>query len=168
MAAAVFEVDARAHDEILDGARDDDLSRLGKRGNASADVDGDAAHVLADQLALTGVYSGAQNETEPIHVVDGCACAPDGSGRSIERCEETVAGLLYLASAKALKRGSHCGVVRLEQLSPALVAEPCCLLGRSHDVSEQDGRQDAIGLDNRLIPDQELLDQIENRTRVSE
>src|SRR6266436_8260131 len=62
VAATVFEVDARAHDQVLDCARDDDLSGLSERCNASADVHGDATDVVADQLALTSVYSGAKSE----------------------------------------------------------------------------------------------------------
>ena len=110
MDAAIFEAEARADYEVLHGARDDDLARLGERGNPGADVYGDAADVVSDQLALAGVNPGAQCQAEPILIGDRGASAPDRAGRTIERGEETVARSLDLLPPEAIERGPYARV----------------------------------------------------------
>ena len=57
VAAPIFEGDARAVDEVLHGARHEDLARLRQCGNSCANVDGDASYVVTADLALTGVQT---------------------------------------------------------------------------------------------------------------
>src|SRR5262245_47007473 len=72
--SSVFEVDARADRQISDGARREDLAGPGERGDARRDMDGHAADVLADDLALAGVEPRAQVDPErPDGVADGPA-----------------------------------------------------------------------------------------------
>ena len=59
LGAAVRKRDTRADDEVLDGARDEHLVRAGERADPRADVDGHAADVVADELALAGVQAGS-------------------------------------------------------------------------------------------------------------
>ena len=64
MGATLFEVDARAGDQILDGARDEDLAGLGVLDQAGADVDCDPVRLAADELDLAGVQACAKLESE--------------------------------------------------------------------------------------------------------
>src|SRR5919201_3168968 len=90
--AAVLEVDPRAGDEVLDGARDEHLAGLGKRRHARADVHGDAADLAVDELALTRVQPCADVQVERADAVADRARAADRPRRSVERREEAVAG----------------------------------------------------------------------------
>ena len=53
----ILETDTRARHEILHGRGDDDLIGAGKRCQAGGDGDGDAAHIVAEQLDLAGVQA---------------------------------------------------------------------------------------------------------------
>ena len=55
MGAAISERDARAADEVGDGAGDEDFVGLGECLDALGDVDGDAADVVTVQLDFAGV-----------------------------------------------------------------------------------------------------------------
>jgi hypothetical protein len=51
--------------------------------------------------------------------------------------------------------------VAIEKATPATISKNYGTLGRSHDVSEEDRRQRAIGISNRGRAGQELLNLIE-------
>ena len=94
------------------------------RRHAGADVDGDAADVVADQLALARVEAGADLEPERADGVADRAGAADRAGRPVEGREEAVARGLRLS--RPLNRASSRRTTawwRCEQLAPALVAE---------------------------------------------
>src|SRR4029450_8596132 len=74
MGAAISEWDARAADEVGDGAGDEDFVGLGEGLAALGDVDGDAADVVAVQLDLAGV------EPDPHVDADGADRVADGAG----------------------------------------------------------------------------------------
>jgi hypothetical protein len=92
--AARYESRARAGEEILDGARDQDLRRAGLRENSGRNVDGHTRDVLASELDPAGVQGGTYLEAQ---VLDGrgellraCKC----SKRVGEQHKEAVAGEL--------------------------------------------------------------------------
>src|SRR5687768_10058057 len=89
--AAWFEREARAGDEILDGARDEDLARPRERGDAGADVDGDAAHGAPRKLHLAGVDAAPELEAELARPSANGDGAPHGARRPVEDREEAVA-----------------------------------------------------------------------------
>ena len=55
--AAVFELEARAGDEVPDGARSEHLACARQRRHAGARVDGDAADFRTGELELAGVQA---------------------------------------------------------------------------------------------------------------
>ena len=102
--AAVVEVDAGAGDEILDGARDEHLARPGLRGDARADVDGDAGDLVVAELALARVQPGADVEAELAHrVARSRARSGSRARRAVEGREEAVAGRVDLAAADRVR-----------------------------------------------------------------
>ena len=54
------ETKARSDDGILDGARYEDLARLGVGPDTSRDMSADPAEVIADRLAFPGVHQDSQ------------------------------------------------------------------------------------------------------------
>ncbi len=67
--AAILELDSRPRDEILDGAGDEYLVRLGLGRNPCVDVDHDSAYLAVDELALAGVQPGSDLDAELGHRV---------------------------------------------------------------------------------------------------
>src|SRR5688500_4729741 len=82
--AAILEPDARPGDEVLDGARDEDLPRLRGGGDPRAGMHGDAMCLAAGELDLAGVQPGADLESERAHGIANLAGAADGTGRPVE------------------------------------------------------------------------------------
>src|SRR6185436_8716615 len=99
--AAVGEADPGADDEVLDGVGDEHLARRRERADARADVDREAADVLADRLALARVEAGAQLDAELPHRVAQLHRAADRARGAVERREDAVAERLHGAAAEA-------------------------------------------------------------------
>jgi hypothetical protein len=108
-------------------------------------VDRDPAHVVAHQLHLAGVQAAADLDPDPLHGgADGAGAAQRPLG-GVEGGQEPVAGHVQLAALVAGDLAAGEGVVGLQQLAPAAVAELGRALGRAHDVGEQDGRKPTLG-----------------------
>src|SRR6266446_4491040 len=166
MDAVLHEAQARSRDQILQSAGDQHLARVRRGGHAGADVHGDAAHVVAPQLALAGVQAGADLEAERAHrLADGQRTAHRACG-TVEGREEAVARRVNLPAAEAAQLLAYGGVVPLEQIAPGAVAEPRGVLRGAHDVGEQHRGQHAVVVDHRARPGEELLDRCEHRLHV--
>src|SRR4029453_9521236 len=98
LGAAVRKRDTRADDKALAGAGDEPLVRPGECADPRADVDGHAADVVADELALAGVQAGAHIDVERSHGVRDRSRTADPARRSVEGGEEAVAQRLHFAS----------------------------------------------------------------------
>ena len=101
------------------------------------------------------------------HLLADGAGAADRPGRAVEGGEEAVAHRLHLAAAVQGELAPDRGVVALEQLPPAAVAELGRLLGRADDVGEEDRRQRPFGFAGAAAADEELLDLVEQRVDVA-
>src|SRR5450755_1596638 len=77
MRAPSVELEPGPGHEVLDGARDEDLARVRRAHHPRADVDGDAADVVADELALAGVQARSGLDAELEKVVTDRARAAD-------------------------------------------------------------------------------------------
>jgi hypothetical protein len=88
--AAIVKLNARANHEILHGARDEHFARNRQRPESSGDVHGEAAEIVASYLALTGVQTHAQLDTETPGGIDDRLAAADGTSRTVERNDEAV------------------------------------------------------------------------------
>src|SRR5262249_28052549 len=105
--ATVLEGEAGARDEILDRARDEHFSRLGVRSDPGAGVHGDAGDLPVDELAFAGVQARADLEPQVAHCPGDRPCAPDRTGRTVERREEAVPGGIELLAAGAGELAAH-------------------------------------------------------------
>ena len=81
--AAVVELKTRTRDEILHGARCEDLARLGVRRDALGDVYGDPSNIVAADLDLAGVQSNPDVDSEPPGRVDDVLAASNGARRPV-------------------------------------------------------------------------------------
>src|ERR1700730_7043040 len=123
MDAAVRELESRPGHEIFDRVRDQHLARAGERGDARADMDGDAAALGAHHLAFAGMASGPHLEAERPYILGDRRRAAHGTGWPVEGREEPVAGRVDLAPAEAREVAAHERVVSIQHLVPTLVAE---------------------------------------------
>src|SRR5882724_10673050 len=98
--ATIHEAQARAGDQILHGAGDEDLAGRGARRHPSPDVDGNAPHIVAHQLALARVQPGPDLDPERADAFANGAGAADRARRSVKRREEAVAYRLHFATAE--------------------------------------------------------------------
>jgi len=80
---SILEADTGARHQILHGRGDDHLIGAGKRGQAGRDGDGDAAHVVAEQLNLAGVQACPDMQAQPPATADHPSTPP---WRSNRRC----------------------------------------------------------------------------------
>ncbi len=117
--STVAELDPRARNQVLDGARDEHLARPRLGGYACPDVHRDAADLAIDPLALARVQSGANLDTQLAHSLSDRVRAPNRTRRAVERREEAVARGIQLGAAEAHELAADEPMVRLDQLPPA-------------------------------------------------
>ena len=98
--ASILERDPQPGDQILDGARNEYLPRCGSGGDTCADMYRETAHLSVDELALTGVQTGPNVESEFGNGFRDRALAAHGAGRPVETRNEAVTGRIDLASTK--------------------------------------------------------------------
>ncbi len=122
---------------------------------------GDAADVVAADLAFAGVQPGAHLDAEGLHRVSNCHGAADRSLRAVERGQETVAGGVHLAAAEANELRTDDGVVRVEQRVPVAVADLGGAARRVHDVGEQHRGENPVVGHLGLLAGEELGDLLE-------
>src|SRR5262249_43439617 len=131
------------------------------------EVHRDPADVAAAEFDLASVDAGADADPEgacPISDRDG---GVDRPRRAVEGGEEPVAGCFHLSASVAIELAPHHGVVRVEQIAPAMVTQGGRGARGVDDVGEQYGRQDAIGWPDRASSGYELLDFVEDRFAVA-
>src|SRR3954451_21005633 len=122
--AAELEVEPRADHRAVSRAGGEDLSRLGERGHPRGDVQRHPAHVVAADLALTRVESGAQLDAQRLDTLDHCAGAAQRSRRrAVEDDQERVADRLDLLTVEPAEDLADGALLRGEQVAPAGVAE---------------------------------------------
>src|SRR5215467_4795538 len=85
-----LEADTRAGDEILHGARYEDVTRRGLCGDPRTDVHRYSADLRAEQLALARMEPDAKLDANRPHRVADPPRASDRARRTVEGCEHSV------------------------------------------------------------------------------
>src|SRR5688572_422366 len=134
MGPALSELEPRASDEVFHGLRDEDLAGLCIAGHARTGVHGDAAELVADDLALAGMHAGADLDASRARCVAHGGCAADGARGAVEGGEEAVARGINLATAVMLEVLPHERLKTLEELAPFAVAERRGAFGGLNDI----------------------------------
>jgi hypothetical protein len=137
--AAVTETQPGAGDQVLYGARYKNLACTGKRRNARADVNGDAADIISDHLAFAGMEPGTNLDTERLDFLGNRTRAANPASRTVKGSEKAVARRFDFMAAKARKIAADRGVMLVEEIAPPLVAERGGPLGGADDVGEEYG-----------------------------
>src|SRR5215210_148919 len=106
----------------------------------------DAADLLADQLAFTGVQAGPDLEVERPHALHDRARAPHCTSGAVEDREEAVAARVDLAATKTRQLTPHHGVVILQNVTPATVANLDGVLRGADDIREENRGEYPVGL----------------------
>src|SRR5439155_10636759 len=122
---------------------DEHFRRTGHRRNSGSDMDGDPAQSVACELDLSGVATRSDLDPQRTYRPSDGHRAPNGASRSVEPCEDTVAGRVHPGSTSALDLRLRQLVVSRQQVLPRLVSDPRNVLGRTDDVGEEDGGKHA-------------------------
>jgi hypothetical protein len=146
MASPVGEAQAGAGHQVVHRSRDEDLTGTGEALDARGEMDGDSGHVGAGDLAFAGVESGPDLQFEAPHAVADDPGALYRPAWRFEGGQEAVAGGLDLPALPDFELSSDQGVMALEDLPPAGVADAPRRLGGADDVREEHGGQDAVCL----------------------
>ena len=104
--APLLEAETRAGNEVLDGAGHEDLACSGERGDAGADVHGDAADLVSDDLALARMQPRADLDAEGTDAFADRLGAADGPGRTVERGEGVANARRGTGSGRILSEAS--------------------------------------------------------------
>jgi hypothetical protein len=127
--SAVVERQPGAADEVANGAGNEDLGGSSERADAGADVDCDAADVVAHLLHLAGMESGSDLDAEGFDRVDHGLGAAHRSRRAVKRREKAVACGSDFDASVSLQQGAHQAVMAFQELPPRVVAQFCRSLG---------------------------------------
>jgi hypothetical protein len=165
--ASIVELDAGSGDEVMHRAGHKDLVRLGQARDSLADVNGDAADIVSDELDLTGMEASSNLDAEIANGVRNGSGSADGTSRTVEDGKKAVARRLDLPASVTEQLGAHHLVMGGEQVPPLAIAEPSRLLSGLDNVGEQHGGQDPVKVGSRKSAGQELLDPSQDRARVS-
>src|SRR5260370_3014399 len=120
MFASFTEAQTGPGDQILDGSRYQHLARPGECRDARGDVNGDALHVVAGDLDLTGMEAAADFNVESTDRLDNGAGTTHGTCRGVERGEEPVPKPSHLDAPDAPESPPHRRALRFEPLPPPL------------------------------------------------
>ena len=123
MDPAVFETQPRSGHEVLDGARDEHLTRPGERRDSRTDRDRDPDHLAVADLALARMETGPHLETDvPQRIAKGGG-GEDRLGGPIERGEEPIAGRVELPALEPRELATDDRVMLLKEVALGRVAE---------------------------------------------
>ena len=92
MLATILNTDSRSAHEVLDGARDEYVTRASERRDAGADRDRDPDDLAVADFALAGVETGPHLETDRSQWIAEDSGGENRPGGPIERGEEPIAG----------------------------------------------------------------------------
>ena len=107
---------------------------------------------------LAGMQAGADLQTDLLDRISDGSSAANGPCRPVEGREEAVASGIDLGSGVTFQELANQGVVAVEKLPPAVVADGLELLGGTDDVGEQHGDKQAVRCGGKPYPGDEGLD----------
>src|SRR5450631_3208308 len=167
MLASIGELHTRADHELLDGGGNDDLAGPRERSDTSADVNGQAAEVLSDRLALACMDAGPQLDAQLRDPVTQRLSAAHRHSRPIKRRQRIIADVLDHPPAVLWYDTVYELVVALEDLAPCAIAQLRCARRRGHYVREQDACQHPVRRGELDRARDEPLDLIDDGVQVA-
>ena len=108
-----------------------------------------AADIMVQYFALAGMEPGTDFDAERPDFLGNGTGAANAARRTIKGREDAVAGRFDLMAAKACEIAPDRGVMTIEQIAPAVVAERDGFFGRADDVGKQHRGEHSIDGDRR-------------------
>ena len=97
-------------------------------------MNGNTADIVTDDFAFAGMESGTHFQPQRADLVGNDAGAQHAARRAVKGGEYTIAGRLDLTAAIAREVAADRGVMIVEKIAPAAVAQLSSLLGRADDA----------------------------------
>lgn len=107
---------------------------------------GDAADLIAHDLAFAGVESAADLKAEIANRIRDRTGASNGARRTIKGGKESVPRGVDFAASELNEHTPNDGIVVVEKIVPTPVTECDGLFGRTNDVGEQHCSEYPVGL----------------------
>src|SRR4029453_4536528 len=126
----------------------------------------DAANIVVNDLAFSGMQSGSDLNSERSNAVGDAAGAAHAARRTIECGQHTVPSRAYLQAAKTRQLAAYDPVKALQKVAPAAVTERRRPVRRADDIGKENGRKDSIRLPAVALPGEKFFDLIEDRVHV--
>jgi hypothetical protein len=142
VASARLKPHSRPSDKVTAGARYPHFAWLRLPADASSDVDCESGEVVANDLTLARVEPGPDLDTEIADGIDQRLGAADRAGRPGKHAERAVAHHLDHPTTVSVDMSPQDGLVAVKHAAPAVTALLGRLLGRTDDVSEENGGQE--------------------------
>lgn len=147
MHAVIPQADLRLRrHQFLHRARHQHLACARLRGDAGANVEGEADHFAAADGVFAGVQADPDLEAQRAHGFLDRGRAGDAGGGLFEGREHAIAGGHDLLAAARLQLLANGGIVVAHHLGPARIAELGRLRGGADDVDDQDGGEGLLEL----------------------
>ena len=142
--STLFEAEARSSNKIADRPRYQHFVGGRQGANPRSNVYGDAAELLIDHFAFTGVNASPNVDTEWLDRFYDRLATANGARRAVKSSQETIAGRIYLPSAVGFDLLAHQTMVLREKILPSTIAQfdkPIC---RTNNVCEQYAGENAV------------------------
>ena len=136
--------------EIPDGSRHHDLSRASLAEYSRCHVNADPPDISIEDLDLSCVDRGPYPESRASERLDKSKRAPKGTRWCVEGRQDAVPSRLDKASTELRDFRPSDAVVSFHELPPDSVTHGCSPPGRVHNIREEDGCEDAVGVLRRL------------------
>ena len=166
MYASIRESQLRAGDKILDGRRDEHLSRFRDREQPGADMNGDAAQLPIYERAFACVHAGTNLDAKSNKCIGDCASTSDCARRAVEYEQKSIAGVVLLPTPKATEGPAHDSVVLGDQFTPFAVFEFGRTRGRADHIREEHRGEDGVSGHRHPAHPKEPLDFGDHRVKV--
>src|SRR5207248_10431617 len=135
----------RPGDQIGDCAGHKNFRRSRQSSDPGTDMDRDTSHVGSPELALPRVEPDSDLDAQSSHCLDERPGASDRPAGSVERRQMTIPGRVDEPTPELLDLSLREAVEAIEKFLPSVIAELRGAFGRTDDVGEQHGREDAAG-----------------------
>jgi hypothetical protein len=128
----------------------------------------DAAKLVSHDFAFPCVQTGTDRDPKGRDGIRNRAGTAYGASRAVKGSEKPISRSVDLTATEVDKLAAHHGVICVEQVTPAAIAEARSPLSGLDDVGKQYGCHYAIGLWATPRTSKKLCDLVQNGVRVTQ
>lgn len=167
LASAFSEGQSGAGDQVFDCTRYENFARVGQGRHTGTDMNRYSVEIFLHDYAFASVQTRSHLDPERAHTVGDRARTTNRACGPVEDRKKAITGGADLAATVTCKFATDEGVMIVQQVPPAAVAQASGLLSGSDYVGEHYGGQHTVGFRPSSNTGQKLLDLVNNGVRVA-